>query len=303
MQLPPEVRAYAGRGPAWAAWVERLPALVEELAEEWSLRADAPLTWGSCSVVLPGSCDGVPAVLKVAFPDEESEHEALALQRWGGRGAARLLRADPHRRALLAERLEARDLGELWDVEACEIVGDLYRSLHVAAPPQLRTLTAYVEPTLLALAGLDRSAPLPHRLVAQAVAVGRDLLGDAGAVGTLIHTDLHYDNVLASSRADEPGWLAIDPKPLSGDPHYEVAPLLWNRWDEIVASGSIRDGVRRRFHAAIDAALLDEDRARDWVVVRVLQNALWAIQEPDTDPSARKDWLTTCVSIAKAVHE
>ena len=27
-----------------------------------------------------------PAVLKIAFPDEESEHEALVLQHWGGRG-------------------------------------------------------------------------------------------------------------------------------------------------------------------------------------------------------------------------
>ena len=58
----------------------------------------------------------------------------------------------------------------------------------------------------------------------------------------LIHGDLHYENVLAADR--EP-WLVIDPKPMAGDPHYELAPMLWNRWDEVVASGDVRDAVRR----------------------------------------------------------
>ena len=46
----------------------------------------------------------------------------------------------------------------------------------------------------------------------------------------------------------------IDPKPMAGDPHYEPAPMLWNRWDEVVASGDVRDAVRRRFHTLVDAA-------------------------------------------------
>ena len=62
-------------------------------------------------------------MLKVGFPDDESEHEDLALQHWHGRGAVRLLRADPHRRALLLERLHPEDLTERWDLEACEVVG------------------------------------------------------------------------------------------------------------------------------------------------------------------------------------
>ena len=94
-----------------------------------------------------------------------------------------------------------------------------------------------------------------------------------------MHGDLHYANVLA----DEAGeWLAIDPKPMAGDPHYEPAPMLWNRMDELSgpgAVGSVRDGLRRRFHALVDAAGLDEARARDWVVVRMVLNAGWAVQD------------------------
>ena len=55
-------------------------------------------------------------------------------------------------------------------------------------------------------------------------------MADEASTGTLIHADLHYENVMAADR--EP-WLAIDPKPVSGDPHYELAPMLWNRVEEL----------------------------------------------------------------------
>lgn len=297
--LPPGVLAFAERGPQWTAFVHALPRLVRELCVEWELTPDGGAAEGSTALVsMVRTRDGEPAALKVGFPHEESEHEALALQRWGGRSAVRLLRADPHRSALLLERLHPADLRDVWDVEACELVGSLYADLHIAAPPQLRTLTSYVASWNAELAALPRSAPLPRRLVEQAVSLGRDLAVDEASTGTLVHTDLHYENVLAAERAD---WLVIDPKPLSGDPHYEVAPLLWNRWEEVTASGDVRRAVRARFHAVVDAAGLDEARARDWVVVRMLNFAMWELREPAD--SRDGDTLTACVAIAKAVQD
>ncbi len=134
------MREFAGRGPAWAAWVDRLPKLAAALLEEWELVPDGEPMSGWTALVLPvRTRDGVPAVLKLVCPGDEEEHEHLALQRWGGDGAVRLLRADPGRRALLLERLHQRDLTELWDLEACEIVAGLYARIHVPALPQLRT--------------------------------------------------------------------------------------------------------------------------------------------------------------------
>ncbi|WP_244929166.1 aminoglycoside phosphotransferase family protein [Nocardioides sp. W7] len=301
VRLPTFVLGFAARGPAWAAWVERLPRLVDDVLAEWELTGDGEPMHGWTALVLPvRDRDGTPAVLKLVCPGvpggDEEEHEALALQRLGGNGAVRLLRADPGRRLLLLERLHQRDLTEVWDLEACEIVGGLYGRLHVPAPPQLRLLTSYVGRWTDRLAELPRDAPVPHRMVEQAVSLGRDLVADPASTGTLVHTDLHYENVLAGDR--EP-WLVIDPKPVSGDPHYEVAPMLWNRWAEL--EGDVRGGMRRRFQAVVDAAGLDEDRARDWVVVRMLHNALWELEDhPDAPDRA---WLTTCVTVAKAVQE
>jgi streptomycin 6-kinase len=165
-------------------------------------------------------------------------------------------------------------------------------------------VASYVHRWTAALATLPRDAPIPRRLVEQTQSLVRDLTADAGGAGRIVHGDLHGENVLAADR--EP-WLVIDPKPMSGDPHYEPAPMLWNRWDEVVDSGNVRDAVRRRFHAVVDGAGLDEDRARDWVVVRMVLNAHWCLEDaqragrpPDAEDRA---WITRCISIAKAVQD
>ena len=254
VRVPTDLESRRSLGADWAGWLDRLPRLVRDLLEEWELAVDGEAMNGWCSLVVPvRTADGEPAALKATFDgDDESEHEGLALQRWGGDGAVRLLRADPRRRALLLERLHVQDLEDSWDVEACEVVAGLYPRLHVLALPQLRTVSSYVEGWADDLRSLGRDHPLPRRLVEQCLSLTRDLLTDPPAGARTVHGDLHYANVLAGER--EP-WLAIDPKPMAGDPHYEPAPMLWNRWEELGEHGQgVRDGVRRRFHTLVDVA-------------------------------------------------
>ncbi len=122
---------------------------------------------------------------------------------------------------------------------------------------------------------LPASAPVPHRYVEQAISLAADFAADPATDGRLIHTDLHYENMLAGDR--EP-WLVIDPKPLSGDPRYEVAAADL----EPLGRGHClrRPPLPRpqRFYTAIDAAGLDEERARNWVIVRQMLNVLWTLE-------------------------
>ncbi len=304
--IPPGLTAYGERGDGFREFLDRLPRLVAELLEEWELSVDGEPMHGFCALVVPvHGRDGVPAVLKVGFPHDEGRHEHLALRHWHGNGTVRLLRADPRRGALLLERLHAeRDLTVVEDVEACEVVGGLYGRLHVEPPAQLRRLSSYVDVWTGGLVALPPDAPLPRRLVEQAVGLGRAFVSDGATDTRMIHGDLHYENVLAGDR--EP-WLVIDPKPMAGDPHYEVAPMLWNRWEEVVASGDVRRAVRRRFHTIVDTALLDEHRARDWVVVRELLNVLWTLEDAVRARRALsvedQAWVTASVAIAKAVQD
>ena len=83
--------------------------------------------------------------------------------------------------------------------------------------------------------------------------------------------------------------------------------MLWNRWEEICGGpersdrgrnrDDAREGVRRRLWTLVDAAGLDEDRARAWALVRMVHNAMWAAQDGD------RRWLTRCVIVAKAVSD
>ena len=308
LTIPEGLLAQRDLGEDWSRWLDRLPRLASELVDDWGLVPAGPPLHGFCSLVVPvRDPDGAAAALKITFDgDEESLHEGLALQHWGGRGAVRLLRADPRRRALLLAWLPGPDLADAWDVEACEVVGGLYARLHVPAMPQLVPVGSYVERWLDELAGLGRDAPVPRRHVEQALSLGPDLLASE-AEGVVVHGDLHYANVMADEEGE---WLAIDPKPMSGDPHYEPAPMLWNRMDELSGSGavgSVRDGLRRRFHALVDSAGLDEERARDWVVVRMVLNAGWTVQDAQREgrrPTADEhDWITRCIAIIKAVQD
>lgn len=306
--IPDALLAQRGLGEDWGRWLDRLPRLAADLLEEWHLAPSGESLHGYCSLVVPVTdADGVAGALKVTFDgDEESLHEGLALQRWGGEGAVRLRRADPRRRALLLDWLPGPDLGDAWDVEACEVVGGLYGRLHVPALPQLASVASYVERWLHDLDALGRDLPVPPRYVEQALSLGRDLVADAPEP-VVVHGDLHYANVMADAAGE---WRAIDPKPMAGDPHYEPAPMLWNRMDELtgpLAVGSLRDGLRQRFHALVDAGGLDEARARDWVVVRMVLNASWTVLDArragrglDAD---EQDRITRCVAITKAVQD
>jgi streptomycin 6-kinase len=301
VQIPAEFLVVATRGQDWADWLDRLPRLTRDLLDEWRLRVDGASSYGNCALVVPViTADGQNAVLKVQFPHWEAETEHLALRDWAGNGAVQLLRADPRRFALLLERLEPRDLRTIDALDACEIVGSTYKRLHVPAGPQYRTLSGELTRWLERFRQLPLSAPVPHRYVEQAISLAEDFVADPATDGRLIHTDLHYENMLAAER--EP-WLVIDPKPLSGDPHYEVAPLIWNRWDEVVASGDLRFAVRQRFYTAVDAGGLDEERARDWVIVRQMLNVLWTLEDAGADESLPQDWLTRNIAIVKAIQD
>ncbi len=283
-------------------WLHGLPALLATLLEEWELEPIGRSMSGYCSVVVPVRPTGTQrdiagvsgeAVLKVSWPHPEAASEALALQVWNGHGAVRLLRADPSRFALLLERLQTRDLSRVDIDEACEVIGDLLTTLRRPGHARTPSLTAYAERQAVEL----RNAPpvIPRRYLDQAAALASELVRRPPAEFRLLHTDLHYANVLAGHRTP---WLAIDPKPMSGDPAFEVAPALWNRPDELGTGSQIRWSLRRRLEIICERAGLDEGRARAWTIVREADNAL----ELADVPGAR-DRISLAVMIIKAMND
>ncbi|MEV2229686.1 aminoglycoside phosphotransferase family protein [Streptomyces phaeochromogenes] len=248
----------------------------EEFLDRWGLRQEGTPMSGRVSVVLPVVReDGTRAALKLQDVDEETVGEGLALRTWGGDGVVRLLEDDAATGTLLLERLdEGRPLAAVTDVmEATRILAELLARLTaVPAPEGLRTLDGVVagmfERLPAALKSLEGQggAEDDRRLLEDCAAAVREVAGEPG--DRLLHWDLHFENILAAER--EP-WLVIDPKPLAGDPGFELLPALWNRYGE--------GQPARRFDLMTETLGLDRERARAWTLGRVLQNSLWRVEE------------------------
>ncbi|MFJ7159260.1 aminoglycoside phosphotransferase family protein [Streptomyces sp. NPDC101118] len=272
-------------GEAGRAFVTALPGRAAGFLDLWGLRPDGPPMHGMCALVLPvtRTADGARAVLKLQLLDEETAGEAAALRAWDGQGAVRLLAEDPATGTMLLERLdEGRHLSALADPDqAARVLAELLARLTARpAPAGLRRLGDITAGMLddVPEAEAELADPGERALLRDCAAALAEVAGEPG--DRLLHWDLHYDNVLAGGR--EP-WLAIDPKPLAGDPGFELLPALVNRWDPAA--------VLRRFDLMTEVLGLDRDRARAWTLGRVLQNFLWEVEDGEDRLPDRQVWV------------
>lgn len=283
------------------AWLDTLPRLLEESLDSWNAVPDGPAAFGECAIALPVRAGEREAVLKVTWPHAEARHEHLALRAWRGTGAVQLLAADPSRWALLLERLDpATRLHEMSALDACETIGAIHARLAHPALPQLGTASAWCARIGERL--VQAPPPVPRRFLQQGLALARDLPQDAGVDASLVHSDLHDQNVMAANRAGTvDGFVAIDPKPIAGERALAVAPLVWNRWDEAVNAYNLRNHLRFRVDYACDPMGIAPERARAWTILRVLDNAFWAADEAARRGRATPD-VTQHVAIIKAMQ-
>ncbi|GAB3450335.1 streptomycin 6-kinase [Phycicoccus ginsengisoli] len=273
-------------GPSGGDWASGLPRLLAQVCAEWHLEPTGSPRTGWTALVVPVAREGRPLALKLVWPHVEARDEALVLRHWDGRGAVRLVQADPTRWVLLLEALDAaRDLRSLDIDSACDVAGRVLGELHRPAPPGLRLLSEFAQDQAEKIAAAD--GVLPPRMVDRVRGLVRDLVADPACDATLVHTDLHYENVLhtlpGSTRPATDGWVAIDPHAMAGHPGFEVQPLLRNRVDELGTGSSFRWLVRRRLEVVCESAGIDEDEALAWSYVGAAMEARWAAQDGDQE--------------------
>lgn len=273
------IRNHSEKSPDWLAG---LPTAAAQYLDQWRLTVDGEPLSGEASLILPVvRRDGTRAMLKLQSVNDESEGEALALRTWHHDDVVEVLEDDPATSTLLLERLEPRTLDDHPDpVEATRILAELLTHLMVVpAPPGIRQLSdiaaGMIEdaPRLIPKLADPAEQALTWRFVAQVT----ELLPESG--DRLLHWDLHYYNVMAAKRQP---WLVIDPKPLAGDPAFELMPAVWNRWDDLVATGDLSQAIRDRFGLMLEVTGIDRDRALGWTAGRILQNVLWFTADGDT---------------------
>ena len=310
--VPPDLARRYSSSSAGRAWLASLPDLIRSRMEQWELDLDlmpGTFPWsGHGGIVVPVLAGGTRAALKVAFPHDEAVVERHALALWNGRGAVRLLASDAGTCSMLLERLDSgRSLQTQPMDVAVEVWGGLMRELSLVpdGQPQWREflhVAARAEQWSDDLpADWDQlGRPFPRWLLEAALEVcqTRGAVGRRSAHDVLVHTDLHFDNVLArpgTAAATPAGYAAIDPQPMIGEPGFAVAPLLWNRLKDLPA-GRPGPALVERCHDFSTAAGLDPDAAREWAIAREVDNALWYARNGHRGDLARSLWVASTLA-------
>jgi streptomycin 6-kinase len=249
-------------------WLERVPDLVAQCVEEWGLQLSDPYPSGAAGYAVRTELpDGRPAVLKLIYPDRESEHEADALALWDGHGAVQLFARDDDLSAMVIERCEP-------GTTLAAAGADVALQTLIALLPRLWVETGEPFHTLEDEAAWwvgylpeqwERSDRTVARGLVDAAVDALTSLSHSQGQQVLLHQDLHGDNVLAAER--EP-WLVIDPKPLIGEREFAVAPIV--RSFEL--GHSKRDALYRLDRLTSELGL-DRERARGWTIG---QTMAWA---------------------------
>jgi streptomycin 6-kinase len=254
-------------------WLQRLPRLVEECQETWSLLLGEPFAYAYASLAVPATLPGGgEAVLKICLPDRESEYEAEALVHWNGRGAVRLLAHDSERWALLLERCRpGSPLRELAPDAALDVIVGLLPRLWIPAGEPFRPLADEAEwwASYLPERWERAGQPFEQELLEAALEAVSELVPTQGQA-VLVNQDLHADNIL---RAEREPWLAIDPKPLLGEREFGLAPVI--RAYEL---GHSEQEVRHRLDRLATELGLERERARGWALAQTLA---WAWENDD----------------------
>ncbi|MEU0085774.1 aminoglycoside phosphotransferase family protein [Streptomyces sp. NPDC006274] len=251
-------------------WLARLPETVQEAVDRRKLDVERAVAPGGRSglVLLARQPDGTPAALKLAPPSAAPALERAALEQWNGWGAVRLL--DATDQELLLERLHPEvSLRSLPEAKALLEAAGTVRRLWVEPPAghgfetvtrrtgrQAETMRASVEPLVAAaLAARDELVALPPEEL-------------------LLHGNFRQGKVLSGDRVP---WLAVGPEPLVGERAYDLARLVRDRVEDLIASSAGPSAARRRVNKLADSLEVDRERLRGWTLFRAVESGTRAV--------------------------
>ncbi|MGW1917200.1 aminoglycoside phosphotransferase family protein [Streptomyces sp. NPDC002076] len=275
---PPRlVRALGETAPAGDDWLARLPTIAEQAVARRELTVERVQVPGGRSslVVLVRRADGTPAVLKLAPPRARPESERAALAHWGGLSAVQLLEAGAEDGVLLLERLHPDvSVRSLPEAKALLEAAGTLRRLWVE-PPAGHAFETVAERTGRQAAAMRAGAaadPEVAPLVDAALAAREELLA-APPEHRLLHGTFRQSKVLAGERWP---WLAVGPDPVVGECAFDLARLVRDRVEDLIAAPAGAATTRRRIKRLAESLEVDQERLRGWTLFRAVESGVRA---------------------------
>jgi streptomycin 6-kinase len=267
-------------------WLDELPALVAELASEWSLTMGPALSGGTEAFVAEATlADGSDAVLKLLIPREGDlvENEITALRLTNGEGCAKLFKDDAARSALLLERLGPSLFELSWPIRErhevlCATTQRIWRHEPDCGLPTGAAKGHWLV-DFITNAWERLGRPCAERTIDDALAcAARRIAAHDDERAVLVHGDVHQWNAL---KADD-GFKLIDPDGLLAEAEYDMGILM--REDPIeLLEGEPRERARR----LAQRTGLDATAIWEWGVVERVSTGLVAT-EIDLQPEGRQ---------------
>ncbi|MFN7710452.1 MAG: aminoglycoside phosphotransferase family protein [Holosporales bacterium] len=256
-------------------WIAALPDLLERLGMEFHLQDLKPHGQLSFNLVLSGTCDHQPIILKLAVDEKSLAQEVAALQHFSGFGAAQVLHHGPG--WALVERIQpGTSLSHSTALDAtqkihlsCQVMQTLHQAppLHSKAFPQIEEW----------LQIFDHSWDLPENLLTHARRL-RDQHLSSSQAAVLLHGDLHHGNILAHGKE----WKVIDPQGVMG-------PKIAECWAFIMDIEKDTQLVADFFHWSLQ-------EVRDWYFIQVMRTLCHCL-ENQVDPYLFKDLAQQAYSL------
>lgn len=264
-------------------WLAALPDLISWATATWDLHVTAVANRiDAFGMSIPARRDSDRVTLRVAFPDASLADETTALEAWDGNGAVRVLETDPRGAQLRSAPTPGTSLTlERNEMRALRLAADVLRSLWIAAPAGIQTLAAEVRTWGDSLLERYESvhAPFEEHMIRDAEAMFRSFVATQAAP-VLLHGDVRLDGfVLDGERA-----VALDAKPLVGEPAFDVASLLRDGPAALVrdtAAGTAR--MQGRLDQLTDLLDVRAGRVRGWAFAVSVDIGLFAYESGDMD--------------------
>lgn len=263
-------------------WLDKLPVIIKELSDRWSLtqvKAVNNMSWNFVATAIQDH--KIPIVLKISCGQQLIQHEYNSLKHFDGHGAIQVLdiNAEYHalllERAMPGERLKEHHPEKLTDtiVIYASIVKQLAsrpfskRNTYTHVSEWLSVLDKITDPRIEKCL-VDKARPL------------RSILLKTAKQEYLCHGDLHLENIISHGST----WVAIDPKGIIGEIAFEAAAFDLISIDEIQQNGNIPSLVLNRVELLSNSLALNFNRLLSWIFLRIILSAQWFIED-NGDPS------------------
>ena len=266
------------------AWLKKIPWVINQLSDLWSLSDITPVDNLSFNFVAKAKQNKNPVVIKVSCDKKLIEEEYRALKHFDGHGSINAIDIHKDLNALLLEQAIPGNLLKNHYSSDIQNTIESYVKVVNALGSQSKPAHHYTHVKKWCEA-IDRinDKRVPKHLINKALTLSEFLLKTADKE-YLCHGDLHLDNILFHKDK----WLSIDPKGIIGEMSFEAAAFDLISQEEWFNLKTVPDKITTRIHYLAQTLGIDKSRLLFWFFVRAIISTQWFIEDNSNPEEALK---------------